>query len=168
MKTIKEYEEFAELYEKALKEFNVDDCNPLRLVNQKFKFYFESVYELVVFPSFYEQVIELCKLNKSKEFSYMILKPSPTEYFYKNFGTYNTFIFSSVDSSQIFVDTLNADPGNSPADCPISNSFLILVMDSKMNWFVLANRSYEKAVAFFKDENLYKEALSIFEYDILK
>jgi hypothetical protein len=73
------------------------------------------------------------------------LKPDPLNYFHHHFSKYPAVVFRPEHDVRDFVDSLNADPGGSPADAISNNSERYVVLPLPGDWIIYADLKQELA-----------------------
>src|SRR4051812_24515455 len=76
-----------------------------------------------------------------KSCAFIVLDPDPVHYFHRHFGKYSAIEFLPTDSDQEYIDRLNENPGENPADAIGTNCNSWAVVCPSERWFVHALRS---------------------------
>lgn len=74
------------------------------------------------------------------------IRPDPIDYYYRHFRKFPLFQFGASDDAQAYLDALNADPGDSPADALVYNAAVLAVFPESCRWVVYGDRDFEVAI----------------------
>ena len=78
----------------------------------------------------------LLSWSEDQEAYYMVLKPDPIWYFHKQFAKYPIVSIRQGDSTEVYLASLNEDPGGSPADAAGTNCYEWVILPASHRWFV--------------------------------
>lgn len=87
----------------------------------------------------------------SEAFNLGVLEPDPQSYFHAHFGKYPFLRFTATDSADRFIEALNEDPGDSPADAIATNSDVVVVYPDSAQWLIYGDRRLEIAIVAAAD-----------------
>lgn len=91
--------------------------------------------------SFASMLKELMRRSEDAACEYAVLDPDPLAYFYQHFKRYPAVEYRQSDTPQSFLEVLNKDPGDSPADAIGINCDAWVVVPGSELWFIHAVRS---------------------------
>lgn len=80
-----------------------------------------------------------------------MIRPDPIGYYYAHFRKFPLFQFDRSDDAQTYLDALNADPGNSPADALVHNAAVLAIYPESCQWVVYGDRDFEVAIIATRD-----------------
>jgi hypothetical protein len=87
-------------------------------------------------------------------FTFAVLRPDPDNYYYAQFGKFPLLRFTELDTVQRFIDEVQEDPGDSPADAIAYNSGAILVYPASERWASYGDRDVEIGVVAAMDNEM--------------
>jgi len=111
---------------------------------------------------FFRRAREMTKANGDECFTLAVLQPDPERYFYNQFCEYPFFRFALDDVEQHYVDAINEDPGNSPADAVAHNADVVFVYPERVGWAIYGDRDLEVAVVATMNERALEVLTSIY------
>jgi hypothetical protein len=112
-------------------------------------FEFDLIYSDVLYNGF----TSFIKNNNDEYFSLFTIDPLPEDYFFKHFKKYNSSRISNKNSYLDYIEFLERDPGNSPADALRFNTELMAFYSNSLNWGLIGSKGWEIAIIGFTDEN---------------
>ena len=125
--------------------FNLERDLPNQIFKKPYKFYLID-FDYIYSSNFFNIAQKIMKNFNEEKFFLMVIDPDPEEYFYKNFGKFSLIEASDNDSSEDYLKILDADPGDSPADSILSNSFKMVIYGDSLQWALLADRENELSI----------------------
>lgn len=84
----------------------------------------------------------------------IVLEPDPRLYFGQHFDFLGAFEFEVTDSAEQYLDALNHDPGESPADAIMHNANRFALVSPSANWVIYGQRDTDVAVCGFAEQYL--------------
>jgi hypothetical protein len=78
----------------------------------------------------------LMALSEDNVAHYVVLSPEPVTYFHHRFRKYPIVSIHKGDTTEIYLNLLNEDPGNSPADAVGTNCYEWVILPDSHRWFV--------------------------------
>jgi hypothetical protein len=124
-------------------------------------FLFITFDEIFLPEVFFRNLKEFLKIKLEDYFQLSVINPDPEKYFFKHFKKYSMLHFSINDREEDYLEILNRDPGNSPADSIMDNSNSILVYSDNADWGVYGERELGVAICAFRNvelKNLFETA----------
>ena len=159
---ISQPDQFAIEKEYLRRVFNDQVDLPNNLFTNDFKYFdafeFDLVYSDVFFDGF--------KKIKNHWFTFYTISPSPEEYFFKHFGKFSVGKFNLDCHYDDYINFLNSDPGNSPADALICNSELVTFYSNEPNWGIVGSKDAEIAIVGFKKKVIRNVFLNAFNCNV--
>ena len=95
-------------------------------------------------------------------FRLMVLSPDPLKYYQHYFSMLPLLIVEVSDSFQKYLDVLQQDPGQSPADAIQHGAEVLCAYDDDMRWVWLCDRGLELGVVATVDAELSSEMRQAF------
>lgn len=80
-----------------------------------------------------------------------VIRPDAIGYYYAHFRKFPLFQFDRFDDAQTYLDALNADPGDSPADALVHNGAVLAIYPESCQWVVYGDRDFEVAIIATRD-----------------
>ena len=106
---------------------------------------------------FYNGFTEFLRKISEPEFSFYTVSPSPDVYFFKNFCKFSVFKVPIDCSFYDFMDFLEEDPGDSPADALRYNSETFTLYSNSSSWGIIGSKNWETGIIGFS--NLHVQAI---------
>lgn len=113
-------------------------------------------WDLMWSARFFEFASALTTAAGSDSFNLLVLDPDPDKYFRRRFGALPLLTFSTSDIAAAYIDRINADPGDSPADAVIYNSNIVAVWPATKLWCLYGHRDFEISVIATQDNHVLK------------
>lgn len=138
---------------------------PKMVFNKKFNNFLFTDFDYLFEDSFFLNLSSFLKKNNSMDYIFYVDNPNPETYFYKHFKKFNVSIIpidSEIDSLN---DFLFKDPGNSPADAIMHNSFDFFLFSNNNKWGITASRDLDIAIIGFNDIVIKDSFLKEFQSD---
>jgi len=93
--------------------------------------------DLEICTSFFASLIlKLMDWGGDETAYYVVLRPDPVLYFYKNFNRYPVLEIGKTDTAESYLAALNEDPGGSPSDAIGSHWWTCVIAPHSLRWFV--------------------------------
>lgn len=142
---------FVKCKEQKSKIFKENNLLPQMVFNESFYYFLFIDFDYIFEDSFFLNLSSFLRMENLKEYIFYVENPNPETYFYKHFKKFNVSIIP-VDSEVRYLNNFFLkDPGHSPADAIIYNSFDIFLFSNDSKWGIVASRDLETAVIGFKD-----------------
>jgi len=142
--------------------FDLNSDLPKNIFNSRFKYFngfeFDIIYGEKYFnnlKSFLNQIGDTC-------FSFYTILPSAENYFLKHFHKYSVARIDNKNNYDDYIDFLETDPGNSPADALVHNGETIAMYSSNDHWAMLGSRDCEIGIVGFTDKKIQSTFIDAF------
>lgn len=145
--------------------FNSNNHLPKKVFNESFNYFLFIDFDYLFEDSFFLNLSSFLKKMNLKDYIFYIDNPNPETYFYKHFKKFNVSIIPVNSELDCFNKFLFEDPGDSPADAIIYNSFDIFLFSNDSKWGITASRDLDIAVIGFKDIITKRNFLEEFSLD---
>lgn len=96
----------------------------------------------------YNFVRSLLEFKGEDTFVVLVLRPDPVTYFHHHFRKYPAVVIRPEHNGQDFLNSIHADPGDSPADAIEVNSRRYAVLPVTGDWMICGDR-YQEYDAMF-------------------
>lgn len=146
--------------------FNDQVDLPNNLFTTDFKYFEAFEFDLIYFDAFFDGLKLFLKKTNNNWFTFYTILPSPEEYFFKHFGKFSAGKVNLDCNYDDYIDFLNSDPGNSPADAPIHNSELVAFYSNEPNWGIVGSKDAEIAIVGFKHKVIRNVFLNSFKGNV--
>ncbi len=119
-------------------------------------------FDDIFLETFINSIKEFLKENGETEFTFVVVNPNPETYFFEHFRKYSAFEMSVNNSFEEYLSILQLDPGESPADAIVYNSFEIMLFGKNSDWAIYCNRYFEVAILGCKNTAISERFSSIY------
>ncbi len=128
---------------------------PNLVFNEKFNQFFFEEFDWAMTPEFWNTIQRLALASNDTDIFLTVLDPDPINYFFDNFGYYNSMKLPVNITGKDYENILQTGPKDSPADAVLYNSEVIVWLPVSMKWAIWGERSCGICIlAFTKDSNL--------------
>jgi hypothetical protein len=107
---------------------------------------------LILRKTFWDTCLALVSALDEHEFFVGALEPAPREYFFEHFGKFPWLRLTPSASSREVLESLQQDPGESPADALGSRPEVLVIYGAELRWLILVDRIVDLAMVSFWDE----------------
>lgn len=135
-----EFEELSQFVNSILK---TESLIPEQVFKPIFGEYLFEEFDRTMSDEFWDTLQKLALLSGDSHIVVAVLQPSPTDYFYREFGYYNWFKIPSDLTRDDYWSVLELEPEGSPADALISNSEVVVWVSPSKKWAIWGERSAE-------------------------
>jgi len=136
---------------------------PNNLFTNEFTSFKSIEFDKLYSASVFEGIKVFLKKISNSNFTFFSIEPSPEKYFFKHFTKYSVAKIPIDSSYDDYLNFLNEDPGNSPADCLIDRSETILIYSDNPIWGIVGSKDWEVGIVGFKEVEIEKHFLSSFD-----
>lgn len=150
VKIIKQKQDFEEAQRLITSVFSTDRRLPDQVFNQVFRDFVFEEFDWAMSSEFWESIQQLAVLSNDSYILTAVLEPSPTDYFYHEFGYYNWFKLPVNITADDYWSVLQVGPKGSPVDAMLFNSNIVVWLSPSMKWAVWGERSYGICILAFK------------------
>ena len=139
---------------------------PDRMIVRQYKYSYLFEFETLFSEEFFSTLKKQIK-NELEYFILLVIEPDPFTYFDKHFNCLPLIQIDKRTSFENYIYSLNADPGDSPADSIISNSRIVYVADNNFEKIFIVLRDKEIGIGYFINNDVMNQMKTDQHYGII-
>ena len=117
-------------------------------------------FDEIFSAKFFDHIKVFLKMIQNKNCYLSVLDPDPRDYFFHYFGKYSFIEFSVDETSMSYIQILQADPGDSPADAIAINSTIVAIYSDSADWVIYGDRNMELGIFGCSNSSLMNDFVS--------
>lgn len=149
VKIIQEKKDFEESHRLINQVFRTERRIPDQVFNPSLSGFLFEEFDWAMSSEFWKTIQQLAIASKDSYILTAVLEPSPTDYFFNEFGCYNWFKLPVGITADDYWSVLQSGPKGSPADALLYNSEIVVWVSPSMKWAIWGERSYGICVLAF-------------------
>jgi hypothetical protein len=146
---INEFENLKSLLDRIV----IPSCSlPNKVFQETYNNYLFREFDFAMTESFWVEIRELANKINDDSIIMAVLSPDPLNYYYKEFGYFNWVKLKVSITPAQYMDILNLNPKDSPADSIFINSNTIVWASSSKKWAIWGEREKGVCVIAFNEK----------------
>jgi len=147
--------------------FIAENTFPERQFKTKYSFFSYLSFDNIFSEDFIESLLSFVMNSDDTVINAVVIEPDCVDYYLKHFGIYGAFELGVESSAEEYLEIINVDPGNSPADAFIHRADRIVFFPRKGGWVLYGDRELEIVLCGFSNMSAKKDFATIFQCGIM-